>query len=71
MPVVVQFSAINHVLYEQVYGEGFEDMRRRVPSLDKARRLLGYHSARDLRQIIRDVAASLKSAPSAAGSIPA
>jgi UDP-glucose 4-epimerase len=53
-------SELRHVPYEQVYGEGFEDMRRRVPSLDKARRLLDYSPKRDLRQIISDVAASLR-----------
>jgi len=28
--------------YEAYYGEGFEDTRRRVPSIDKAKRLLGF-----------------------------
>src|SRR3954468_3109086 len=35
-------SEINYVPYENVYGDGFEDMQRRVPSLEKARRLIGY-----------------------------
>src|SRR5205085_10662719 len=30
-------SEIRHVPYDEVYGDGFEDMQRRVPSLEKAR----------------------------------
>src|SRR6478736_2688454 len=33
-------SEIRYVPYDQVYGAGFEDMQRRVPSLEKAARLL-------------------------------
>jgi UDP-glucose 4-epimerase len=46
--------------YDEAYGEGFEDMRRRVPSLEKAERLLGYKPTRELSTIIKDVAAELK-----------
>jgi len=35
-------SAIEFVPYEQVYGQSFEDMRRRVPDLRKIRRVTGY-----------------------------
>ena len=34
--------AIRHVSYEKAYEEGFEDMRRRVPCLDKAKKAIGY-----------------------------
>jgi UDP-glucose 4-epimerase len=53
-------SKIEHVPYEAVYGDGFEDMLRRVPSLERAHELIGYEPVRDLRVIIEDVAASLK-----------
>lgn len=53
-------SEIQHVTYEQAYGEGFEDMRRRVPSLEKAKRLIGYRPKRDLRAVIEDVTAELR-----------
>lgn len=53
-------SKIQHIPYSEAYGEGFEDMRRRVPSLDKARALLGYKPTLTLNDIIRDVAASLR-----------
>jgi UDP-glucose 4-epimerase len=48
-------SEIRTIPYEQVYGEGFEDMRRRVPSLEKARRLIGYEPRRGLEMILGDV----------------
>lgn len=50
-------SNIKFVPYEEAYGEGFEDMRRRVPSLEKAERLIGFKPTRSLTDIINDVAA--------------
>ncbi|MBI2116610.1 MAG: GDP-mannose 4,6-dehydratase [candidate division NC10 bacterium] len=41
-------SPIEFVAYEAYYGEGFEDTRRRVPSVDKAKRLLGFTAKVDL-----------------------
>ena len=35
-------SAIEFVRYEEIYGRSFEDMRRRVPDLNKIRRTVGY-----------------------------
>ena len=49
-------SEIQLIPYEEAYGEGFEDMQRRVPSLEKARRLIGYQPTRTLEDIINDVA---------------
>jgi UDP-glucose 4-epimerase len=43
--------------YEQAFGSGFEDMRRRVPDLGKLRALLGPQPIRDVRSIVRDVVA--------------
>lgn len=53
-------SRIQHVSYSEAYGEGFEDMRRRVPSLEKAARLISYHPTRDLQTIIQDVATEMR-----------
>lgn len=53
-------SEIKYVPYNEAYGEGFEDMRRRVPSLDKAKRLIGYQPTRTLADIINDVAIDLR-----------
>ena len=49
-------SEIQFIPYEEAYGEGFEDMRRRVPSLEKAKSLIGYQPTRSLTDIINDVA---------------
>ncbi len=48
-------SEIVLVPYEKAYESGFEDMRRRVPSLAKAARLLGYRPRFGLDDMIRDV----------------
>ena len=53
-------SVIEHVPFDSVYGPGFEDMVRRVPSLERAAELVGYRPVRGLREIIQDVAASIK-----------
>jgi len=60
-------SEIKYVPYSEVYGEGFEDMHRRVPSLDKAKRLVGYQPTRTLDDIINDVAGEFRQ--DSAGSI--
>ena len=49
-------SEIKYIPYSEAYGEGFEDMMRRVPNLEKARRLIGYQPTQTLVNIINDVA---------------
>lgn len=49
-------SELKFIPYEEAYGEGFEDMMRRVPNLEKASRLIGYQPTRTLENIINDVA---------------
>ncbi|GJL61916.1 MAG: UDP-glucose 4-epimerase [Nitrospirales bacterium] len=41
--------------YDQAYESGFEDMERRVPSLRKIQKLIGYKPTRDLTGIIEEV----------------
>lgn len=53
-------SEIRYLSYDEAYGDGFEDMRRRVPSLEKAKRLIGYQPTRTLTDIINDVAAEFR-----------
>ena len=48
-------SPLRIIPYDEAYGPGFEDMHRRVPCLEKAARLLGYHPRRGLDDILRDV----------------
>lgn len=50
-------SAIELVPYSEAYPEGFEDMHRRVPSLARLERTIGYRPRTTLEQIIRDVVA--------------
>ncbi len=45
-------SRIEFVPYEQVYGQSFEDMRRRVPDLRKIRRYTGYRPQISLDQLL-------------------
>lgn len=49
-------SEIEFIPYNEVYGEGFEDMQRRVPSIEKANKLIGFQPTRTLDDIINDVA---------------
>lgn len=53
-------SEIKYIPYAEAYGEGFEDMQRRVPSLEKAKRMIGYQPTRSLDNIINDVAGELR-----------
>ena len=48
-------SAIQMVPYEQAYAPGFEDMRRRVPSLKKINKLIGYTPRYNLDDILKRV----------------
>ncbi len=48
-------SRIEYVPYDRVYGDSFEDMQRRVPSLEKAGRLIGWKPRRSLDVILTDV----------------
>lgn len=50
-------SNIKVIPYEEAYGEGFDDMRRRVPCIDKAARLIGYKPTKNLDDILNDVIA--------------
>jgi len=45
-------SSVKLVPYEQVYESGFEDMPRRVPSIERAKALIGFDPTTTLRQII-------------------
>jgi len=49
-------STIQYISYDEVYGEGFEDMQRRVPDIEKAARLIDFQPTRTLENIINDVA---------------
>ncbi|MCU0239656.1 MAG: GDP-mannose 4,6-dehydratase [Pyrinomonadaceae bacterium] len=48
-------SEIKYISYDEAYGEGFEDMQRRVPNLAKANKLINYKPTKRLTNIIEDV----------------
>ena len=48
-------SEIVYVPYEEAYGDGFEDMERRVPNIELIKSLVGWEPKRDLSSMIRDI----------------
>ncbi|MDP1712358.1 MAG: GDP-mannose 4,6-dehydratase [Candidatus Nanopelagicaceae bacterium] len=54
-------SKIVYLSYADAYKSGFEDMERRVPNIERIKKLTGWAPTRDLETIIRDVADHLKS----------
>jgi len=54
-------SEIKYIPYSEAYGDGFEDMERRVPNIELIKSLTGWQPKRDLTQIIKDVAEDLRS----------
>ncbi len=48
-------SPVVFIPYTQAYGEGFEDMARRVPNLKKIRALIGYEASMSLPRILAGV----------------
>jgi UDP-glucose 4-epimerase len=51
-------SPIRHVPYEEAYAEGFEDMMRRVPAVEKLERCIGFKPSNSLERIVTDVVES-------------
>ena len=45
-------SEIRTISYEEAYGPNFDDMQRRLPSLEKARRIIDWNPKRTLDEII-------------------
>ena len=54
-------SPITHIPYDQAYEPGFEDMQRRVPSLEKLERLTEFRPATRLTEIVDRVVAHFQS----------
>jgi UDP-glucose 4-epimerase len=48
-------SEIQLIPYEKAYEQGFEDMRRRVPSLEKINAAIGWKPTIPLKQILTDI----------------
>jgi UDP-glucose 4-epimerase len=52
-------SPIQYLSYREAYGDGFEDMVRRVPDLTKIREAIGYRPTKTLSDIVAAVAVQL------------
>ena len=48
-------SPINFLPYDQAYEAGFEDMHRRIPSLERIRKLIGYQPTKTLDQMLEAI----------------
>jgi UDP-glucose 4-epimerase len=53
-------SEIIYVPYEEAYGDGFEDMERRVPNIALINQLVGWQPKRNLSTIIGDMSAEMR-----------
>jgi len=53
-------SDIIYVPYSEAYGDGFEDMERRVPNIDLIKNLVGWQPRRDLTTMISDIATQMR-----------
>ena len=53
-------SEIKIIPYEVAYEADFEDMERRVPSIEKVSRLIGFKPNDDLDDILLEILASMK-----------
>lgn len=53
-------SSIVMVPYDQAFGPGFDDLRRRQPDLSRIRAAIGFQPRIPLEQTIRDIAESLR-----------
>jgi UDP-glucose 4-epimerase len=53
-------SEIVYVPYEEAYGDGFEDMERRVPNIELIKSLVGWEPKRDLSSMISDISEFLQ-----------
>jgi len=58
-------SEVRHVSYKEAYGNGYEDMDRRVPDLTKIANLIGYKPTLGLEEILKSVIGYFKENPSA------
>jgi UDP-glucose 4-epimerase len=53
-------SEVTYIPYAEAYGDGFEDMERRVPNIDLIRDLVGWQPKRDLSTMIADISSEMQ-----------
>ena len=56
-------SGLAFVPYDQVYGQGIEDMVHRKPSIEKIAAAIGWRPSLDLDRILADVIDHARTAP--------
>jgi len=64
-------SRIEYIPYEDVYGERFEDMKRRVPDITKVRNAIGWEPEVDLDQLLQKIIDSERALLEGINAIPA
>ena len=58
-------SKIVYIPYVKAYGDGFEDMERRVPNIELIKQLVDWEPQRNLSTMIADIAAEMQKVPKA------
>jgi len=53
-------SKIEYIKYDEAYEIGFEDMKRRIPSVDKIRSLIGWQPQIELDDSLRSIAGEIR-----------
>jgi nucleoside-diphosphate-sugar epimerase len=56
-------SELTFVSYDEVYGQGIEDMLHRQPNIAKVTEAIGWTPSRSLDDILRDVVAFTRTSP--------
>jgi UDP-glucose 4-epimerase len=56
-------SEIVFVAYDDVYGQGIEDMLHRIPSIEKVGAAIGWRPEHDLERILADVVEHVRTTP--------
>jgi nucleoside-diphosphate-sugar epimerase len=62
-------SQISLIPYDEAYGEGFEDMYRRVPDTTKVRELIDWRPSRTLEDVVKDVVDCQRGTPTPAATL--
>jgi len=62
-------SRVELLPYDQVYGQGIEDMLHRIPSIEKISAAIGWQPSRPREQILEDVIEYVRHAPVTTGNL--
>jgi UDP-glucose 4-epimerase len=52
--------AVEHIPFETVYGPGFEDLDRRVPSVERLKAAIGFTPERTLDEFLPEIVADVR-----------